>query len=750
MNVILPRNILKNAHRTLQFLFILVCVYTFTSYAVALDSQNRLEQIGFSTMPGSRVQIKLSFADPVVIPSSFSTENPARIVLDFPGTKLALSKRSQAIGIGVVQSTNAVKTSDRSRIVINLVRLVPFNVMVKDNHVLVLVENIAPKISKTAKNGPFQTQPPPQSNKSRPAIIPTQPISTVLVQPTAPIYTPTIIPTSIITKPQGAYVQDIDFRRTKDDVARISVTLSDPSIIVDMRQKTPDIILEFSKTGLPSNLNQRLDVLDFGTPVSFIDTFSFGNNVRMNITVRGDYEHHAYQTGKVYVVEIREKIEEKSEDIKFEERKYEGRLVSFDFQNIDVRSVLSLLFGLPGVNLNMVAGNEVTGSITLKLKNVPWDQALDIILEARALGQEKFGNVVMIDLKKNINEHKRIELEAKKKIKALEPLYTEFIMINYAKAKDIVALLRTSGKHSFLSDRGSVSMDERTNTLIIQDTATKIVEIRKLIASLDVPIRQVLIEARVVIANDNFTKGLGVKFGYSANEDLGHGNGIVFGGKTAGDTQFSNGTAFSSENTNTGGGQGENFIVSLPATVASPAAIGLAIGKIGSYLLQLELSAMQSERNGEILSSPRVITGNQQEAIITQGTEIPYFPIAGVGAVAQVQFKQAVLELKVTPQITPDDRISLTLEVTKDSVGDEVNGSVAIDKRSVKTNVLVDNGETVVLGGVYERTLRNTLDRVPFLSDLPIVGNLFKRRANIDNKSELLIFVTPKIVKEAT
>jgi len=758
------------------FVSCLICVFLVTNNAEALSNSNRLEQVGFSSMPGNRVQIKLDFAGPAITPSSFSTANPARIVLDFPGTQLALRKKSQPIGIGVVQSTNVVSTSNRARVVVNLVRLVPFKIAVQGNRVLISVENMATKFSKTEalsqpSQTPISTTLPVQPRPTTPIqptpvapvrpTIPIQPVPTVPVRPTIPtppipavpmpkrkpiipVQPPTrAVPVSVAI-PQVAHILDIDFRRTQDGTARIAITLSDPSIIVDMRRKAPDIILEFPNVRLSSKLDRRLDVLDFGTPVSFIDTFSIGANVRMNITVRGDYEHHAYQTGSVYVVEVKEKIEEKTENVKIEERKYEGRLVSFDFQNIEVRSVLSLLFGLPGVNLNMVAGDEVGGSITLRLKNVPWDQALDIILEARGLGRRKIGNVVMIDLKKNINERKQKELEALKKIKELEPLYTEFITINYAKASDFVSLLRTKGDHSFLSNRGSVSMDERTNTLIIQDTAVKIVEIRKLIASLDIPIRQVLIESRIVIATDNFSKDLGVKFGYSANEDLGHGNGIVFGGKVAGDTQFSGGTAFP-------GGSAENYIVSLPASVSSPAAVGLAIGKIGSYLLQLELSAMQSERKGEILSSPRVVTGNQQEAVITQGTEIAYVPPStGVGTVSKVQFKNAVLELKVTPQITPDDRISLSLSVKKDSVGDTLNGVVSIDKREVKTNVLVDNGETVVLGGVYERSTRYTVDRVPFFADLPLIGELFKRRSNVDNKSELLIFVTPKIIKEAT
>jgi type IV pilus assembly protein PilQ len=692
---------------------------------------NVLEQIGFSTLPGNRVQVYLTFSQDAPTPISFSTENPARISLDFPNVRLGLRDKAKDIGVGVVQGANAAETTSRSRIVIRLVRMVPFEINTIGNRVLIAIDNMGAQTSTTPNNQPLNQ---PSLNQ----------------QPSVSLPTSSSTPPPIQIS-QDNFVQDIDFRRTQDGAGRIAITLSNPSIIVDMRRESNDIILEIPKTQLPNHLNRRLDVLDFATPISFIDTFPVSNDIRMNITIADNGEYHAYQTENIYVVEVKEKVLSPQEEIDIEERKYEGQLVSFNFQNIDIRAALSLLFDLPGVNLNMVAGEEVRGSVTLRLKNIPWDQALDIILEARDLGMRKIGNVVIIDLKKNLDEREQRTLEAQKKIKELEPLRTEFIVINYAKAADFASLLRTKGEHSFLSNRGNISMDERTNTLIIQDTASKIAEIRKLITSLDTPVRQVLIESRLVIANRNFSKGLGVKFGYSANEDLGYGNGIVFGGKTGGDTQFSAGTGFTSDNTTTSG-DGENFIVSLPAVVegATPAAVGLAIGKIGSYLLQLELSAMQTEGVGEIISSPRVITGNQQEAVITQGTEIPYVQSAGVGAVAQVQFKPAVLELKVIPQITPDDRINMELSVKKDSEGQRLNGNVSIDKREVKTKVLVKNGETVVLGGVYERTKSNTLDRVPFFSELPLIGNLFKRRSSRDDKSELLIFVTPKILKEAT
>ncbi|KHD08757.2 hypothetical protein PN36_11295 [Candidatus Thiomargarita nelsonii] len=679
--------------------FICYSLLLLSNNAVAADGINQLEKMGFSAMSGNRIQVQLTFADTAITPLTFSTDNPARIVLEFPETKLKLRQKYKRIGIGAVDALRALESRDRTRVVLNLVRMVPFNINVVGNRVLVSLENMASQAAS------------PTGTASMPA------------SPAA-----------------DRHIQDIDFRRTPDAAGRVVITLSEPSIMAEIRQEGSDLVIEFPNTRLPEQLDRRLDVLDFGTPISFIDTLSVGNNVRLNITVKDNYEYHAYQTENLYLVEVNKKVEIVTEELSIEERQYSGKLVSFNFQDIDVRAVLKLLLDLPG--LNMIAGDEVAGSISLQLKNVPWDQALDIILEARELGMRRIGNVVIIDLKKNLDARKQRHLEAQKKIKALEPLHTEFIVINYAKAKELEKLLKTRDEHSFLSKGGSVSTDERTNTLIIQDTRSKMTEIRKLIASLDTPIRQVLIESKIVIATSNFNKDLGVKFGYSANKSLGNGYGAVLGGKVEGDTEFSGGTAFTMDNDT------EGFLLSLPANAANPARVGLAIGKIGSYLLQLELSAMQSEGNGEVLSSPRLITGNQQEAFIMQGTQIPFLTIGGVGSTGTIVWKDATIELKVTPQITPDDRVNLELSVKKDAPGAEINGLASIDKREIKTNVLVNNGETIVLGGVYERTTTNGVNRVPFFSDIPLLGHLFKNRSNSDQKSELLIFVTPKILKE--
>jgi type IV pilus assembly protein PilQ len=392
---------------------------------------------------------------------------------------------------------------------------------------------------------------------------------------------------------------------------------------------------------------------------------------------------------------------------------------------------------------NVVIPDTVKGSLTLRLKNVPWDQALDIILESQALGMRQLGNVIMIDRKSDMDERRRKELAAKEDIKKLEPIRTDFIQINYSKAEELNRLLRTKGEHSFLSDRGMASVDERTNTLIVQETAERLAEIRKLVNELDRPVRQVLIESKVVIATDDFTKDLGVKFGQSTNYTIGdHGWGAVTGGKMDGDVEYPTTYTFNESGK-------ENYIVDLPAgiTAGAGAAFGLAIGKVGSYLLQLELSALQQEGRGEVISSPRVITANQQQATIKQGVEVAVPGVAGVGATAAPTFKEAVLMLEVKPQITPDDRVIMDLKITKDN--DRIaGGTFAFDKREVSTRVLVDNGETVVLGGVYERTMNSAINRVPFFGDLPVVGALFRRTQEVDNKRELLIFVTPKILKE--
>ena len=482
-------------------------------------------------------------------------------------------------------------------------------------------------------------------------------------------------------------------------------------------------------------------------PASEIDTFPHGNGTRMIVRPTGLFEHLAYQSDNIFTLELRPLTEEEEEAIKKDKFGYTGERLSLNFQNIEVRAVLQLIADF--TEKNLVASDTVGGNVTLRLKNVPWDQALDIILKSRGLGKRDIGNVMMVAPQEEIAAREKLELESLQQIQDLAPLRTEFIQVNYAKASDISGLVRDEA-NNLLSERGNVTVDERTNTLLVQDTGEKLSEIRKVVEVLDVPVRQVLIESRIVIANEDFSKDLGVKFGYSQVDnpqdfviDPRTGRGgfqSIIGGGQAGDTTFPTTTTF-----NTDGA--ENFIVDL----AAPGAAGVfkyAVGKIGSYLLQLELSALQAEGRGEVISAPRVITANQREALIESGTEIPYLEASSSGATS-VSFKKAVLSLQVTPQITPDDRIIMDLTVNQDSVGQIFSGIPSIDTNELTTQVLVDNGETVVLGGIYEASNRDDKTSVPFFGDLPYLGRLFKRTEFEQSKQELLVFVTPKIIKQS-
>lgn len=710
--------------------FYLSLTFLLAAYTASVQA-NQLQSMGYSTLPGNRVQITLMFAQPVPSPQSFSTDNPARIVLDFPNTQMRLNRRAQKVGVGAVNSMSAVETRQRTRVVLNLLRVAPYEIQSVGNKIYVLIDNVG------IQNTHIQRNPLAATNLA--------PASHTRGQPIA-----SVTPISI---PAGKRIENIDFRRQEGGSGWILVNLSDENILVDLNKRTKSIEVIFKNAALPNKLNRRLDVRDFATPVISIDTNARAGHTIMQISIDGDVEYFADRMGKLYIIKITPKApEEEVDDIRsrLEKPVYTGNKVNFQFQDITVETALQLLLEESGEGYNLViSGAGIKDKrMNLQLKNVPWDQAFDIIMEAHGLAKRQYGNVLMIDTKEAVNSREQKELEALNKIKELEPIRTDYIQINYGTAAEFVSLLKSRGSNeegarSFISKRGSISHDERTNTLIIQDTDTKIAEIRRLITSLDIPVRQVLIDSKVVIAEDNFSRSLGTKFGYSANTDLGNGYGVVVGGKVDGDVEYSGETAFNTDDA-------ENYIVSLPASTlesSSPAAIGLAIGKIGNYLLQLELSAMQVEQRGEIISSPRVVTANQREATILQGRQLIVAGTAGVGATAAPTFKDVVLELKVTPQITPDDRIIMDINVKKD---DLVGTSDALSRREVKTQVLVDNGETVVLGGVYERTHRKTLSRVPFISRIPLVGELFKNRENRDEKSELLIFVTPKIIKETS
>jgi type IV pilus assembly protein PilQ len=665
---------------------------------------NTLTAIDFAGLPGDRAQITLTLDSPASAPLSFTIDNPARIALDLPNTRNGLGKRTHGIGIGMAESVTTVEAQGRTRVIVNLAEMVPYETRAEGNKVIVTVQGSGKQLSTAA---------------------------------------------AMVAQAKGGarpQVENVDFRRGEEGQGRVIVSLSDPSIPADMQQEGGKVIVDFYRARLPAELERRLDVVDFATPVKTVDTRTRGDNVHMVITPMGEYEHLAYQTGNQFIIEVREITRKEAEDRKKDEFGYVGERLSLNFQDIEVRSVLQLIADFTGINI--VVSDTVSGSLTLRLKNVPWDQALDIILKTKGLAMRQAGNVMLVAPSEEIAAREKLELESQKQIEELEPLYSEFIQVNYAKSAELSALLKTS-EASLLSDRGTVIIDERTNTLLVQDTADKLVEIRKLVAKLDIPVRQVLIESRIVLANDDYSRDLGVRLGLTATADVGSDGAFATTGSVFGTDDMINQAA---DNINSGANP---FPVDLPninnrLNVNSPVnSIGrIAMALLDSdYLLDLELTAMQREGKGEVISSPRVITSNAQEALIESGTEIPYQEASSSGATS-VSFKKAVLSLQVTPQITPDDRIIMDLTVNKDKVGEVFNFVPSIDTQEVRTQVLVNNGQTLVLGGIYEQTIRDEVDKVPFLGDLPGLGYLFRTTRKTNEMEELLIFVTPKILKE--
>ncbi len=684
----------------------IVLLGAFLSDAIA----NQLQDVSFSALPGNRVEIVLTTSEPVGEPTSFTTDNPARIAIDFTDTTSALAQKITPIAIGMARSVTAIEAGGRTRVVINLLEQVPHEIRSEGNRLIVSVGAGSGAGSMSATSGGA-----------------------------APIAVERNLPAR-----QGLALENIDFRRGPQGEGRVEILLSDPSIVVDMRQQGDRIVLDFVDTQIPAQLARTLDVMDFATPVSTIETRPDGNNVRMSIATEGEFEHLAYQANDMYTVEFRALTKQEKEELRRAQQVYEGDRLSLNFQDIEVRAVLQLLADFTG--LNMVVSDTVSGRITLRLKNVPWDQAMDIILKTKGLSMRRNDNVVLVAPTEEIAAREKLELESQQQIEELAPLRSELIQVNYAKASDLAALLKSS-ENKLLSDRGSVSIDERTNTLLVQDTAAKLSEIRALLSDLDIPVRQVLIESRIVIANNDFARDLGVRFGASKAFATGNSTGGV-GGGLPGDADL---TGTAGPFFVTGDSTNESLLVNLPQTLSAGrgGAVNFVLGKIGSYLLRLELSAMQQEGKGEIVSSPRVITSDQNEATIKQGVQIPFQEATSSGATS-VSFKDAVLELTVTPHITPDDRVIMDLMVKKDNPDftRAVLGVPPVDTRELQTSVLVDNGETVVLGGVFERTKSNNTERVPFFGDLPYVGFMFKQEQVQDENSELLIFVTPKILKE--
>jgi len=679
------------------------------------QESNTLEAIEFAAESGNRVTVYLKMSGAAPEPLSFAIDNPARISLDLPGTTLATSARRTVVKTGALDTVVAAEAQGRTRVVLNMDYMVPYNTRVDGNTVIVTLGK-----TQAAANA-------------------------------------TVSASSAASPGGERLIRNIDFRRGENGAGRVIVDLSDPDTVVDMNEQGGNLVVDFRETDLPTNLRRRLDVLDFATPVTTIDSIRAGDGSRLIIAATGKYDHFAYQADNQFTVEVRPVADEEpiERGVYDEEKEYVGQRLTLNFQDIETRAVLQLLAEVSG--LNMVVSDTVSGNLTLRLRNVPWDQALDIVLATRGLDMRQVDNVIMVAPAPEIAARELADLESRQEIQELAPLVSEFVQVNYAKASDLAALLESGGTNSLLSERGTVSIDERTNTLLVYDTDERLADIRRLVATLDVAVKQVLIESRIVVVNDDFSRDLGVRMGVTYITDDGTDGLISMTGSGSGSDQI---VQSGIDNINT---TGNPFPIDVPAIedrynvnlpIDNPAGrVALAILD-SDYLIDLELQAAQSEGRGDIISTPRVITANQKEAIIEQGTEIPFQEAASSGATT-TQFKKAVLSLQVTPQITPDGRIIMDLEVTQDSVGEFVPSATgglvpSIDTRSVVTQVLVNDGETVVLGGIFETERRETISKVPVLGDLPGVGRLFKSTSNSSNKAELLIFVTPKILREGS
>lgn len=656
---------------------------------------NTLRDVKYFSLPGDKVQVRLVFAQTPAQPSTFTIDNPPRVVLDLANTAKGVPWSSQNVNVGVAQSISAIETSGRTRVVMNLVSMRPFSSQVSGNEIVIDIEGEHTGAQAAAVGEgkvPFK-------------------------------------------------IDAVDFRRGESGEGRIIITTSEEGAPVDSRVLGNNIYVDFMNTQIPENLIQRLDVVDFATPVRYVDTVVEGSRVKLVISMLDDFEHMSYQSGKTYTIDVKKPV--KQDMLGKKEGQYVGEKLSLNFQDIEVRAVLQLIADFTG--LNMVASDSVQGSLTLRLKNVPWDQALELILKTKGLDMRQVGNVILVGPSEEIASRERLDLEAKKQIAELKPLFTELVPVNYAKSSEIAALLQ-SGNNSLLSTRGKVTVDARTNTLLVTETRDKLAEIRDLINKLDIPIRQVMIDSRIVIASNDFSRDIGARFGVTDADISGEDLIATSGSYTATDSMMGSWLDSGRTQVEIPFGSPSRLNVNMPVTKSNAGRFAMSILR-GTTLLDLEFTALQAEGRGEVVSSPRVITSNGKTALIEQGTEIPYQEASSSGATS-VSFKKAVLSLQVTPQITPDDRILMDLAVNKDSVGQVFFGVPSIDTKEVNTQVLINNGDTVVLGGVYEQERSNEIDKVPFLGDLPFVGALFRQTRAVDDKTELLIFVTPKILKE--
>jgi type IV pilus assembly protein PilQ len=664
-----------------------------------LASAVTLEDVSLSSLPGERLEVTLKFDGQPPEPTGYTIDRPARIAVDLRDTTSGLNSRSIPLGNGNAQSMTVVETKDRTRLIFNLVELVPYSTARSGNElVMVIGGDSAAELAAASSGAPASTAAPVAET--------------------------------------GKTLAGVDFRRGKDGEGRVVIDLGSASTPVDLSELGGKIRLTMPELTVPENLRRRLDVTDFATPVTRVDTFVEDGKAIVEIRPEGSYDYIAYQSGSQFTVSVERLSEEEAEARREEKFPYTGEKLSLNFQDIEVRSVLQLIADFTG--LNLVASDTVSGSITLRLQNVPWDQALDLILKTKGLDKRQIGNVLLVAPADEIAAREKLELETNKQIAELAPVRLDIIQINYAKAADIVELIKADKE--LISERGFVSSDVRTNTISVRETADKLEQIRRLVSTWDVPVRQVSIEARIVRAQTNVAESLGVRWGGAAYN-------------VSGDNVFSVGGSLSTLEEARQAAAGTSTTISFPDALAVDLGVtdeGTSSFAIGwgsdDFLVDLEISALESDGKAELVSQPRVVTADRQTATIKSGEEIPYQEASSSGATS-VSFKEAVLSLEVTPQITPDDKIIMDLVVNQDSRGEETAGVPSINTNEVATQVLVGNGETVVLGGIFQSQVSTQITKTPFLGDIPYLGRLFKRTDYIDERSELLIFITPKIVK---
>ena len=663
-----------------------------------------LKTLDVAALPGDRIELKLSFDAPVPMPRGYTTDQPARIALDLPGVTNQVASRSRDLGVGNARSLVVVETKDRTRIIVNLTTLAPYSTRVEGNDLFVLIgQGAAALQGKPAGSAPLAPAPTGR---------------TAAVSAAAP------------SRPfvaSGRAIRNVDFQRGELGEGNVVIDLSDPTISPDIQEQGGKIVVSFAKTSLPEPLRVRLDVKDFATPVQFVNTSLAGDRAQIAIEPSGAYEYSTYQTENRLTVSVRPLTNDDQQRRNAERFVYSGKKLSLNFQDIDVRSVLQLIADF--TDLNLVASDTVQGGITLRLQNVPWDQALDLVLKTKGLDKRKVGNVLLVAPADEIAARERQELESQRQLQELAPLRRDLIQVNYAKASDIAKLFQsvTGSKDKSETARGSITVDDRTNSIIAYQTQESLDELRRIVAQLDIPVRQVMIEARIVEATVNYDKSLGVTWGGQSTS----GRTTIYGGQSATATTSPAGTS--------------TPFVDLGASNATS---GIGIGFLtNNTLLDLELSAMEATGNGEIVSQPKVVTSDKETAKILRGTEVPYQEASSSGATT-VSFKEAALSLEVTPQITPDNRIIMEVKVTKDEPDylREVLGVPPINKNAVNAKVLVNDGETIVIGGVFSNTQSKSTAKVPFLGDVPYLGRFFRSDTVSEVKAELLVFLTPRIM----